>query len=130
MTADTIRLSIDAPDIGARIAALSEAERDALPFGVIRVDDAGTVLFYSSSERAHSGLRIDPIGRNFFADIAPCLGTPALRQRIDSAMARGTLDLTIDEFMDLPSRATDVDMHIRMISAAGGGFWIFLQENG
>jgi photoactive yellow protein len=53
--------------------ALSVAELDALPYGMIQLDTRGTILRYSSAETRLSGLEADEcVGRNFFDEIAPC----------------------------------------------------------
>ncbi len=55
------------------LLALTQEEVDALPFGVIALDPEGTILGYNKAESSLSGL--DPqrvVGRNFFAQIAPC----------------------------------------------------------
>lgn len=52
---------------------LSPQEADTLPYGLIMLDRAGTVIAYNEAESRLSGL--DPqrvLGRNFFADVAPC----------------------------------------------------------
>jgi photoactive yellow protein len=46
---------------------------DALPFGVILLDERGRILFYNQSEEARADRqRSDVLGKNFFTDIAPC----------------------------------------------------------
>ncbi len=121
-------LSIDTPRLAAAVEALGPDDINALPFGAIRLDAAGNVTFYSDVERELSGLRKEAIGRAFFQDIAPCFGSMRLRNRIDKALADGTLDVTIDELTQLPS-GREADLRIRMLSATGGGCWIFIQEN-
>ena len=55
-----------------RASALG-ADLDVLPFGVIIVDRAGTILEYNAYESELAGLtRERVLGRNFFHDVAPC----------------------------------------------------------
>ena len=52
---------------------LSPQEADALPYGLIMLDRSGTVIAYNANEARLSGLEPQRVlGRNFFADIAPC----------------------------------------------------------
>ncbi len=51
----------------------SEAEIDALPFGLISVDHDGNIEQYNSYESRLSRLSKERVvGRNFFRDVAPC----------------------------------------------------------
>lgn len=46
---------------------------ELLPFGIIVVDDSGTVLYYNAREEQIAGRRrADVLGKNFFRDVAPC----------------------------------------------------------
>jgi photoactive yellow protein len=61
------------PDTVYGADALSAAELDALPYGMIQLDSRGTILRYSSAETRLSGLTADEcVGRNFFEQVAPC----------------------------------------------------------
>jgi photoactive yellow protein len=70
-----MRPELDQAPVDAVYAAdaLSVAELDALPYGMIQLDTRGTILRYSSAETRLSGLEADEcVGRNFFDEIAPC----------------------------------------------------------
>ncbi len=76
---------------------LSREELDGLPYGVITLDRAGTVLRYNQMEAAFARRSQDrTIGLNFFADIAPCTNVQAFKGRFD-AFAVGT-DSGVDRF--------------------------------
>jgi photoactive yellow protein len=124
----TEALDIDTPDLARRLSAMTPDAIDALDFGAIRLDAAGTVTFYSARERAMSGLRRDAVGRNFFADIAPCMQRPEVSGRIERARASGMLDVVFDFVSDLPSGERDVALRARLLSAGDGGTWLLLQR--
>jgi photoactive yellow protein len=115
---------IDAPGLAAAIGALTPDQLNALPFGAIRLDAAANVLFYSDVERQQSGFRKETLGRAFFLEIAPCFGQGHYKRRIEQALASGKLDITFDHTADLPNGTQDVDLHVRVVSANGGGCWI------
>lgn len=125
MNAAPASLDIDAPDLATAIERLEPEGINTLPFGAIRLDPEYKVIFYSDAERRQSGYRKDAVGRPFFLEIAPCLNTAKCRERIDQALADGKLDITFDHTADLPSGAQDVDLHVRVLPATGGGCWIF-----
>lgn len=117
----------DAPDLARRVEALTAEEIDALPFGTIRVDADGQVCLYSRREAQLSGRDLRPtVGLNFFTEIAPCMNTPLVRGRIERALAAGTLDVRLRHVGDFADRTRTLEL--RALSAAGGGFWLFLRR--
>lgn len=117
----------DDPDLARRVEALSPQDIDALPFGTIRVAADGQVSFYSRTEAQQSGRDLRPtVGLNFFIDVAPCMDTPLVRGRIERALAAGTLDVRMRHVGDFADRGRTLEL--RALSAAGGGFWLFLRR--
>jgi photoactive yellow protein len=56
-----------------RVENMSREEIDALPVGVITLDLDGTIVRYNREESLMSRRDADAqIGKNFFADVAPC----------------------------------------------------------
>lgn len=61
----------------------TDAELDALPFGVICLDAASTVLRYNLAEARLARLdRAEVLGRHFFLEVAPCTNVPAFEGRV------------------------------------------------
>lgn len=118
---------IDDDTLPARIEGLSERQLHALPFGVVRLDAEGLVTFYSRTEAEQSGFGDRrAIGRNFFTQMAPCLSTPERMRRIEEARRAGTLDISFEQIGDFDD--ADRELHVRVISAASGGVWVFLER--
>ncbi len=68
----------------------SDAELDALSFGVIALDEDGVVLRYNLYESRLARLdRNQVLGRSFFAEIAPCTRTEAFEGRFRAFVAAG-----------------------------------------
>jgi photoactive yellow protein len=121
-------VSFDQPDLGQAVEALTEQVIDRLPFGAIRLSRAGVVQFYSEAERRQSGSGDEPrLGLDFFEGVAPCMDTPEYRGRIDQAIAEGSLDLCFDYVGDFDDRSRELEVRIQ--SATGGGYWIFLRRS-
>jgi photoactive yellow protein len=115
------------PDIVSRVEALSPAELDALPFGVIKLDAAGAVSFFSQTEARQSGYGDRPaIGRQFFTELAPCMGTPEFMSRVEQAHAERTLDILFEHVGDFGD-ASRV-LRIRLKAANDGGTWVLIQR--
>lgn len=115
------------PDLRARAEQLPPEALDALPFGVIRLDATGKVTFYSKTEARQSGFgeRV-AIGRDFFTQMAPCLGTPEFLRRIEDARTAGTLDILFEQVGDFDD--AERELRVRVQSASGGGLWVFLER--
>ncbi|MFZ5442188.1 MAG: V4R domain-containing protein [Myxococcota bacterium] len=72
-----------APFSPDQVAAMSDAELDALPFGVICLDRDGKVLRYNLAEARLARLdRAQVLSKNFFRRIAPCTATPEFEGRV------------------------------------------------
>ena len=119
--------SFEDPDIVTSVERLSPQELDTLPFGVIKLDSSGKVSLFSKTEADQSGYKDRPaIGRNFFTDLAPCMGTPEFLSRVAQAHAERTLDVLFEHVGDFED-ATRV-LRIRLKAASDGGTWILLQR--
>ena len=73
----------------------SEAELDELPFGIICLDEEGTILRYNLAEARLARLdRNQVVGKNFFARVAPCTAGPGFEGRFrEFARASGGQDV-------------------------------------
>ena len=68
----------------------SDAELDALPFGVIGLDEEGTILRYNLYESRFARLdRNQVVGRNFFAEVAHCTRNEAFQGRFLALVGAG-----------------------------------------
>lgn len=115
------------PALASNVETLSESEIDELPFGAIRLDDAGLVQYYSAAERQLSGYGDRAtLGKHFFADIAPCMDNDDFRGRVERALAAGSLDIEFTYFGDF--RDGDRELTVRIQSASNGGYWIFMRR--
>lgn len=107
------------------VEELSAEALHALPFGVIRLDQAGRVTFFSRTAGKQSGFGDEnALGRSFFMDLAASMGTEDFQRRLDRAIEAGTLDLTFEQLGDFD----DAELRVRVASAAGGGLWLFIQR--
>lgn len=64
---------------------LTQAELDALPFGVITLDRRGKILRYNrAEEKIAQRSSLTTVGLDFFNDVAPCTNVQAFRGRFDA----------------------------------------------
>jgi photoactive yellow protein len=119
-------IDFDAPDLAGLVEQASQFELDHLPFGVIRLDREGIVLFYSATEARLSGYGMTPLGKNFF-EVGRNPANGDLRNRIMAALEKGQVDLEFGWTGDLadPHR----DLRIRVQSSRSGGVWMFIERD-
>lgn len=80
-----------------KVHRLTREQLDELPFGVIVVDQKGTILEYNAYESSLARLTRDSVvGRNFFHDVAPCTAIREFEGRFDSFL-RST-DTSVEPF--------------------------------
>jgi photoactive yellow protein len=85
--------SFEAPQLAAQLNCMSDAELDALPFGVIEMNHQFKVLRYNATKSRYSGLASDrAIGQHFFRDVAPWATIVVWRN--DTSSTRWTRPLT------------------------------------
>lgn len=127
MTEASSLLGFDEPELALAVEALPDEAIDSLPFGAIRLDDQGRVVFYSAAERRLSGSGgHDRLGLDFFGTIAPCMDNPDYRGRVERARKAGALNLEFTHIGDFEDR--DRELTVRIQSASKGGYWIFMRR--
>jgi photoactive yellow protein len=103
--------------------SLSAAELDALPYGMIQLDESGVILRYSTVETRFSGITSDEcVGRNFFTEIAPCTHVAEFYGRFADGVRQERLDVAFNfQFAFRPPR----DVQVRMFySKATRSVWV------
>jgi photoactive yellow protein len=119
-------IRIDSPVIVEQLEGLSAQELDNLPFGVIRIDSAGRVLFYSKTEARLSGYGEIPTGRNIF-ELSRCLGSDDFKGRITTAVEEGPVNLDIGWSGDFASPKRDLRFRVR--SSTPDSIWILVERD-
>lgn len=109
------------------INALVDEEIDSLPFGAIKVDESARVVFYSRTESELSGRPVASVlGRNFFAEIAPCTNTPEFAGAFFDGVEAGHLDHVFEYIFDFDMAPVQVRIHMRD-AAEKDRYWILVE---
>lgn len=110
-----------------RIAAMSPTEIDALPFGVIRLDDDGRVKTYNTFESNAARLpQEDVIGKRF-VDIAPCIVVKDFVSSLERTRTGKAVDKVL-RFVFPHHRAACV-VSVRLYLAEGDNqLWLFVSK--
>jgi photoactive yellow protein len=120
-------LHFESDTLGVQLRRASEDTLDRAPFGIIKVDDEGTVEFFNQYESDLSGMDPEDVeGRNFFTQVAPCTNNRLFRGRFKKGVRRGELDETFTYTYTYKMRPTLVDVH--MFRDEEGNNWITVQK--
>jgi photoactive yellow protein len=113
-------VSFSGAELRAELDRCSNEELDALDFGVIGIDPAGTVNRYNSFESKAAGLSPQRVlGHSLFTVVAPCMNNFMVAQRFEDALANGSmLDDTINYVLTL--RMRPVKVKLRLLADPGG----------
>jgi photoactive yellow protein len=110
-----------------QLDALTEDQLDRLPFGTIRVDAEGRILFYSRSQSTLANREVEwVLGRNFFSEVAPCTVVPEFYGRFRRGVLTGHLETTFEFVFDFEMDPVRVRITMRA-SDRPGEFWIIVQ---
>jgi photoactive yellow protein len=125
----TSPFSFNDANLQDHLASASEAELDALDFGVIGIDAEGVVQRYNRFESQAAGLSPQRVLEHpLFTVVAPCMNNFMVAQRFEDAAAAGTgLDDTIDYVLTL--RMRPVKVKLRLIASPGASLrWVLVHR--
>lgn len=120
-------LSFSDDAIGEKVVNADEDTLNSVDFGIIQVDDNGTVQFFNKYESELSG--VDPSdarGKNFFSELAPCSNNRLFRGRFKDGVRKGELDEQFTYTYTYKMRPTLVE--VRLCRSNDGRNWIFVQK--
>ena len=113
---------------GIRVAQLRNAEIDAQPFGIIRLDTRGVVLAYNAHEqRAAERSSKSVLARNFFTEVAPCTQVQEFYGRFLVGMSEGRLDVTFGFVFPCPGRERHVFITL-FFQPADSSTWVITRD--
>lgn len=126
-TADSMSLSFNDDDIEDKAVDADEDTLNSVDFGIIQVDDDGTVQFFNKYESDLSGVEpSDAHGKNFFTELAPCSNNRLFRGRFKEGVRKGELDEQFTYTYTYKMRPTLVE--VRLCRSDDGRNWIFVQK--
>lgn len=114
-----------------RLHALCDDELDALPFGVIALDEKGAIRRYNMAEARFARLdRAQVVGRTFFGEVARCTDTPEFRGRFDALLAASAPATVRFEYVfAFRFGAQKVDVDMGTVAGPGSSARVYLCIN-
>jgi photoactive yellow protein len=120
---------VSARDLYKELGSLRVNQFDQLPFGAIRLTRKGIVLEYNAAEAAFA--RRDPlnvVGKNFFAEVAPCARVGKFYDTFLQATRGGEFDHTFKFTFRFPFGLRQV--RIRLFSdGTANGIYAFVDPS-
>jgi photoactive yellow protein len=108
-------LDFDDADLRVRLDALSPAELDEVPFGVIAFNADNRVVGYNRYEADRAGISAERVlRRDLFVDVAPCINNYLVAQRY---LDEPHLDEQLDYVFTFKMAPTPV--RLRLLGEAG-----------
>ena len=103
---------------------------DELPYGIIKLDEAGTILEYNMTEAAITGRSpADVLGKNFFSDVAPCTKTPAFYGKFEEGLQKQFLNTVFDYLFDYNMVPVRVKVHMIYAKTNQIGYvWVIVKR--
>jgi photoactive yellow protein len=120
--------AFDDPDLPSKADGMTQAQLDALPFGVVKLDADGKILAYNRTEEEIGQVEMDRYLRHdFFRELAPCMDVPSFRGVFQQGIDHGRLQYAFEFESDADSRAGH--LKVRMHDAAQhDAYWLFLKR--
>ena len=108
--------------------AMTPAELDALPYGMIQLDASGRILKYNAVESRLASLpQAQAIGKQFFTEIAPCTKVQAFYGRFREGVIRESLDATFQFHFAFKQHPRDVTVRL-FYSRRTRSVWVMISE--
>lgn len=121
-------VKFSADNVANELADITDEELDALAFGAIELDRTGRILRYNAAEADISGRdQARMVGRDFFADVAPCTRSEAFEGRFRAGVKAGKMDVQFTYVLDHEMDATEV--RVRMHTVEGkDSYWVLIKR--
>lgn len=121
------KIDLDAEALMREAGSMTSEQLDQLPFGAIQLDSEGRILAYNATEESISGRkREEVVGRNFFADVAPCTRVKRFHGAFREGIERGELNEVFDFTFRFPTGPKDVRIRMILSSVPRPGVWLFV----
>lgn len=91
------------------LGSMNRASADSQGFGVVQVDDQGTIQLYNKWESELAGVSAAAAeGKNFFTQIAPCTNNRLVFGKFKDGLAKGELDTEFNYTFTYKMKPTNV----------------------
>jgi photoactive yellow protein len=106
-------ISFEGVNLAELLPRIPDSVKDALPFGLVKLDLTGKILEYNMAEGDLTGVSPQwALGKNFFDEVALCTKTAAFYGRFVEGVKKGFVNAVFDYTFDHRDEATKVKVHM------------------
>ncbi len=117
------------PEIVERVALMSRSQADSADFGVVKVDDSGSIVLYNRYESELAGITPSTAeGRNFFTEVAPCTNNALFFGQFKKGVANGHLNMLFPYTFTYKMKPTNVKVHMFRDEDSKTN-WVFVKKS-
>ena len=111
-----------------RLSTLTPNEADAIPYGVVKLDDKGTILLYNQYNTENFLYKqAEVVGKNYFTEVVPCANNFMFKGRFFRGVESGQLDSVFDYVFTYRIVPTKVRIHLFRDQITRTN-WIFVKK--
>lgn len=117
-------------EVGSQLENMPAEERNNLPYGIIKLNESGTILEFNLTESSITGRNQNEVlGKNFFSDVAPCTNTPEFFGKFQEAFEKQFLNTVFDYLFDYQMEPVRVKIHMIYAKVSGSGYvWVIVKR--
>lgn len=120
-------MSFVPPGTLENLSRMAESQLNACDFGIVKVDDQGTIQFYNRYESELAGVSpADAVGKNFFTQIAPCTNNRLFLGRFKNGVTGGTMNDSFRYTFTYKMKPTNVQVHLYR-DATSNSNWVLVK---
>jgi photoactive yellow protein len=110
-----------------RLGNLTDDQLDNLDFGVVKVDDAGVVIYTNRYEAELTAVPAErALRRNYFTELAPCTNNRLFFGTFRKGVASGAMNLLF--FYTFTYKMSPTEVKVHMYRSADGENWVLVKR--
>jgi photoactive yellow protein len=110
------------------VDAMTPAELDQLPYGMIQLDATGRILKYNAVESRLASLpQAQALGKQFFTEVAPCTKVQEFYGRFREGVVRESLDTSFQFHFAFKQQPRDVTVRL-FYSRRTRSVWVMISD--
>lgn len=118
-------------ELSTTVDRIPSEERDALPFGLIKLDADGKILEYNMTESSITGREPSLVlGKNFFREVAPCPQTPEFYGKFQEGVDKKFLNTVFEYCFDHEMTPVYVKVHMVLMKSVNTyHVWLIIKRS-
>ena len=106
-------MSFVPPGMLENLSQMSSDQLNTADFGIVKVDDGGTIQFYNQYESNLAGIpQSDAVGKNFFTQVAVCTNNRLFFGKFKKGVTSGNLNFNFPYTFTYRMKPTNVKIHL------------------